>query len=212
MLLSGGIDSATCLYLLGKEYDRRAITFSYRGISKAELNSAKVIGESAGLVEHRFVRLPDLRESGDIPGGRFYRMPPTYIPMRNAIFYSFAASYAEEVRARVIVGGHNRDDLAVFEDTKEEFFTALQGMIMGSSVILRRIGTRIKRPLKAKTKAQVIRLASRLGVPFELTWSCHRGRQGHCWECQGCISRMEAFKGAGITDPLRTPRRRGKIS
>lgn len=147
-------------------------------------------------------RLPDLREAGDIPGGRFGSLPATYIPARNSIFYSVAGSYAEERRVPLIVGGHNRDDAKVFRDVREDFFDSLERTLWSGSTILKEQRTRIQRPLMNKTKVQVLKLAASLEVPFELTWSCHRDGSEHCWECAGCLSRLESFKEAGIDDPL----------
>lgn len=154
------------------------------------------------MKEHRLVRLPDLREAGDIPGFNRGLLPSTYIPLRNSIFYSFAASYAEEVSASSIVGGHNKDDEKVFEDVSSTFFDSLQKSLWTGSVALRRNRTSILRPLKELSKADVVRLASSKKVPLELTWSCHRNGDEHCWKCEGCHSRMRAFERAGVKDPL----------
>jgi 7-cyano-7-deazaguanine synthase len=202
VLLSGGIDSAACLYLLKDEYQVRALTFEYHGIARREVESAKAIAARAGVVEHRFFRLPDLREAADIQGGKFGDLPPTYIPMRNSIFYSVAGSYAEEKRIPLIVGGHNKDDAKVFRDARGPFFETLERTLLSGSTILNRQRTRIRRPLSEKTKVQVVKLAAALGVPFELTWSCYRTGTEPCWNCTGCISRLESFKGAGLLDPL----------
>ena len=180
----------------------RALTFSYHGIAPRELESAVALAKAARVAEHRQVRLPDLREAGDIGGSRFAGYPQTYIPMRNSVFYSFAASYAEEVEAGVIVGGHNRDDLGVFRDTSPEFFRGLQKAFRGGSRVLAKRRLRIDRPLRKRTKAEVVRLGEKVGVPFDLTWSCHREGRNHCWECDGCLARLRAFKKAGVRDPL----------
>jgi 7-cyano-7-deazaguanine synthase len=202
VLLSGGIDSAASLRLTQRTHVARALTFVYHGIAASELKSASEIGAWAKVKEHRFIRVPDLREVGDIRGTRLKRLPPTYIPMRNAIFYSFASSYAEEVGASLIVGGHNLDDLAIFKDVSESFFSALEAALIAGSSRPGWNGLRISRPLKGMTKPEVIVLASRIGVPLELTWSCHRGGPRHCWKCAGCLSRREAFKKANVEDPL----------
>ena len=202
MLLSGGIDSATALYLTKKSQGVRALTFEYMGIARSELAAAKAVASRAGVLEHRIVRLPDLREAADIPGFRHYGLPPTYIPLRNSIFYAFAASYAEETGAASIVGGHNEDDTEVFADVSAEFFSSLQRAFWNGSQVLRKNKLRIARPLKRLRKPAVIRLAASLGVPFELTWSCHRDSKVHCWRCDGCLSRVRCFREAGIVDPL----------
>ncbi len=202
MLLSGGIDSATALYLTRKTKGVRALTFEYGGIAKSELAAAKAVASRAVVIEHRIVRLPDLREAADIPGFRPPGLPPTYIPLRNSIFYAFAASYAEEVGAASIVGGHNRDDTAVFADVSPEFFGSLQKAFLTGSRILRRNRLKIVRPLEGLRKPEVIRLGASLGVPLEMTWSCHLDRVDHCWMCDGCLSRLRCFKEAGVRDPL----------
>ena len=212
MLLSGGIDSATCVQLIRNRYHARALTFEYHGIARRELEAARAIARAAGISEHRFVRLPDLREAGDIRRVNFADMPPTYIPMRNGIFYSLAASYAEEVGADLIVGGHNKDDAKTFADVTPAFFDSLERVFRTGSPILRKRRTRVLLPLSEKTKAQVVRLASSLEVPLGLTWSCHGEGRSHCWECDGCRARMAAFQKAGIVDPLRDVGEAGKIS
>lgn len=166
------------------------------------MSSARAVAARAGVVEHRLVRLPDLKEAGDIAGASFAGLPQTYIPMRNAIFYSLAASYAEETGAAAMVGGHNKDDTAVFEDVGQAFFSRLEEALLSGSARLRSQKMRILRPLRQKTKAGVLELASTLGVPLELTWSCHRDGEAHCWECAGCRSRGLAFSTARMTDPL----------
>ena len=202
MLLSGGKDSATALYLTTAKRPARALTFAYHGIARREMRSARAIAAEAGVVEHRLVRLPDLREASDIPGFERAGLPPTYIPLRNAIFYSHAASYAEETGATLIVGGHNRDDEDVFADVSSDFFRDLQKAMLEGSPLLRGNRVRISRPLRHMRKAQVVRLAASAGVPLGLTWSCHRDGKEHCWKCEGCLGRMRSFDLAEVVDPL----------
>lgn len=143
-----------------------------------------------------------MKEAADIKTAKFEGLPSTYIPMRNGIFYTHAGSYAEECGASAIVGGHNRNDRELFEDAKPEFFSALESALWAASLTLRKNSTRIALPLAHKSKVQVVRLADSIGVPLELTWSCHRDGKTHCWECDGCLSRKKSFIGAGVRDPL----------
>ena len=182
----------------------RALTFEFNGIARSELKAARMIGEATRVLEHRFVRLPDLKEAGDIEGFDLRGLPRSYIPMRNAIFYSFAGSMAEETGAGAIVGGHNQDDGRVFDDVSEAFFAAIENSMRMGSPLLRRNRLKIERPLRLKTKAQVVSLARDLAVPLEMTWSCHRDGREHCWDCDGCASRAAAFTGAGVPDPLKS--------
>jgi len=184
----------------------RALTVEIHGTAKAELTAARHLGRRGGALEHRFVRISGLREAADIVGSRELSrkdVPPTYIPMKNAIYYSLAAAYAEEKGARRIIGGHNADDLPLFDDTSEEFFESLQRTLTAASSRLRKSGLEIQRPLKELGKPEVVALAKELGVPLGLTWSCHLGGARHCWRCDGCRWRDEAFAAAGVEDPLR---------
>ena len=141
----------------------------------------------------------------------FRGLPATYIPLRNAVFYSLAASVAEETGAAYIIGGHNRDDLRVFPDTGPAFFGSLEAALRAGSGALKERRLRILRPLEALTKPEVIGLASSLGVPLGATWSCHLDGRKHCWRCAGCLSRVAAFAKAGVADPL-VVSRTGKVS
>jgi 7-cyano-7-deazaguanine synthase len=187
-------------------YSARALTIEIHGTADAELRAARLLGKRVGVLEHRFVRMPDVREAGDIAGSKALAkkaIPATYIPMKNALYYSMAAAYAEEKGADCVIGGQNADDKRVFEDTSEEFFASLQKTITASSPRLRGRGFKVLRPLKDKTKPQVVALAVGMGVPLELTWSCYRSGEEHCWRCDGCRRRVEAFQTAGVVDPLR---------
>ena len=195
-----------------QRYSIRALTFRFHGIARSELQASRRIASVAGVAEHRLVRLPDLKEAGDIGSTTLEGMPPTYIPMRNCIFYALAASYAEEVGANLIVGGHNKDDVESYADSTPAFFNQLGRAFLAGSALLRSRRLKIVLPLSNKTKAQVVKLASTLGVPLEYTWSCHGEGRVHCWKCPGCQSRVEAFERAGVSDPLRSTSRVGKIS
>ncbi len=186
-----------------KGYRNRALTVKFHRMAESELRAAKAIAESAMVEEHRIIEIPQLREIGDLEGGRGFRdLPPTYIPMRNSIFYSLAASFAEEVGASYIIGGHNRDDMQVFMDTTPAFFESFQKAIWAGSRLLRKKRTTILRPLQLKSKADVVSFGARLGVPFEHTWSCYREGTKHCWRCEGCKKRTDAFTRAGFRDPI----------
>jgi 7-cyano-7-deazaguanine synthase len=179
-------------------------------IAKGEVNAAEAIASSIRAEEHRTVRLPDVREAGDIPGFRLSDLPPTYIPGRNGVFYSIAAAFAEEIKADYIIGGHNKQDQTVFDDAREEFFDSLQRTLWIGSKALRERRTAIVLPLKEKSKPEIISQAVSLKVPLALTWSCHREGVTHCWTCDGCLSRTRAFAAAGVRDPLTTPQEKRK--
>ena len=182
----------------------RALTVTFHGIAKGEVVAATRIARKAEVLEHRFFPIPEMREVGDMREPRgLAGLPRAYIPMKNAIYYSVAAAFAEEVGAGQIVGGHNRDDTRVYEDTSDQFFRNLQRALRSGSDRLESRRLTIWRPLRRMDKASVVSMASRLGVPFELTWSCHEEGSEHCGKCPGCLQRKRAFKEAGVLDPLR---------
>jgi 7-cyano-7-deazaguanine synthase len=175
-------------------------------MARGELRASRELAKSGGVTEHRIARLPQVRELSDIDRkDRFKGYPGSYIPMKNAIYYSLAAAYAEECGASYIMGGHNRDDMKLFVDTSPQFFWNMQQTLWSGSSLLKKTRTTILRPLQHLRKPEVIVMAKRLGVPFELTWSCFLEGRTHCWKCEGCRNRLESFKAAGIEDPLGPP-------
>jgi 7-cyano-7-deazaguanine synthase len=172
-------------------------------MAEGEMEAAERIARAAGVAEHRVVSIPQLRELSDMQSKRWLAgLPRTYIPMKNATYYSLAAAFAEETGSSFIVGGHNSDDLRRFEDTSDEFFVNLQRALRAGSARLRERRTRIWRPLRRMPKVKVVSLAYRLGVPLEMTWSCHMEGSEHCWKCEGCVARKRSFIEAGVKDPL----------
>lgn len=182
----------------------RALTITFHGIAEGEVRAARQIAKKAGVAEHRFFPIPELMEVGDMRRpGRLSGLSSAYIPMKNAIYYSVAAAVAEEVGATRIIGGHNREDTLLYDDTSGRFFRDLQAALRSGSSRLRRSRLTIWRPLRDMDKTTVVSLAARLGVPLELTWSCHGEGTEHCWRCDGCVKRERAFADAGLRDPRR---------
>ncbi len=121
----------------------------FHGMAAGEERAATRLGVAAGVEEHRFFSMPELRELGDIgPLERLAGLPSAYIPMKNSIYYNVAAAFAEEVGAGRVVGGHNGDDRAVYEDTSDAFFRNLQRTLRSGSARLRQQDFRIWRPLQ----------------------------------------------------------------
>jgi len=213
VLLSGGLDSATTLfYAKSRGYKVHALAFDYGQRHNKEIRQAVRIARAArcdckivkiglpwkgsALLDKK-IRLPQNRNN--IPPG----IPVTYVPARNIIFLSFAASYAEAIKARAIFIGANAIDYSGYPDCRPRFYAAYQEALkQGLKTGVEGAPVRIYTPLIRKTKAQIIRLGVRLKVPYELTWSCYKGAAKPCGACDSCVLRAKGFAQAGLTDPL----------
>jgi len=214
-LLSGGLDSATTLFYTIKENFRvLALTVDYGQIHRRELESAKKITNYL-KIEHEIIsiELPWkgsalLDETIPIPQNRdtteiSKEIPVTYVPARNTIFLSLAASYAEVRGASAIFIGANAIDYSGYPDCRPEYFKQMETAIcLGTKAGVEGARISIETPLIHLTKAEIIKLATQLGVPLEWTWSCYRGDRFPCENCDACFLRKKGFAEAGIDDPL----------
>jgi len=213
ILLSGGLDSATVLYhAKAKKYKPYCLIFEYGQRHNTEVSCAKKIARRA-QVESKLVtiNLPWqgsslLDKSMKIPQHRtteLNKIPSTYVPARNIIFLSFAASYAEAIGAEAVFIGANAIDYSGYPDCRPEFFKAYSTVLKkGLKTGVEGKKIRILTPLLDKTKAQIIRMGTKLEVPFQFTWSCYKGSHRPCGWCESCIIREKGFEEVGIIDPL----------
>ncbi|PSO96877.1 MAG: 7-cyano-7-deazaguanine synthase QueC [Cyanobacteria bacterium QS_7_48_42] len=217
VLLSGGLDSSTVLYQATSDgCECYAISFDYQQRHQRELEAAKAIAHSAGVVEHQLVNF-DLNAWGgsaltdealDIPtqrslGEMSQNIPITYVPARNTIFLSFALAYAEARDAGRVYLGVNALDYSGYPDCRPDYIQAMQEVF--------RLGTKqgregdaiaIVTPLIEFKKTEIIQLGNQLGVPWEQTWSCYAGNETACGVCDACRLRLAAFAELGLQDPL----------
>jgi 7-cyano-7-deazaguanine synthase len=217
VLLSGGLDSSTVLALAKERgYDVVALTFDYGQKHKRELNSSRKMARHFKAKEHIIVplNLGELlrssltRESMSIPENRTEEeissgVPSTYVPSRNIIFLSIAASIAESRGAEAIFIATNSVDFSGYPDCTAEFMSAFQRTLdIGTKAGIDGRGVRIEAPILTKSKGDIVREAIRLKVPLEETWSCYKGGVKACGKCDSCLLRLRGFSEAGIRDPL----------
>ncbi|HBL17451.1 MAG TPA: 7-cyano-7-deazaguanine synthase QueC [Elusimicrobia bacterium] len=215
VLLSGGLDSATCLYWArARGWRLHALAVGYGQRHVRELRSARRLARAAGAELHELrLRLPWLGVSSlvgrgtalpDVPLARIGKqgIPSTYVPGRNTVFLALAVSLADSLGAEGVVIGANAMDSSGYPDCRPDFISAFERTA--------RLGTRKGRetgrlkvyaPLLRDGKGAIVRKAFRLGVPLELTWSCYRGGRRPCGSCDSCKLRAKGFAEAGRKDP-----------
>jgi len=213
VLLSGGLDSATTLYYAKhKGYNVHALIFDYGQRHKKEVKCAIKVAKAAKCpFKVVKIALPWkgsalLDKKIDIPRNRRLDakdIPPTYVPSRNIIFLSFAASYAEAVGAEKIFIGANAIDYSGYPDCRPGFFKAFSRVLKtGLETGVKGRPIRVETPLIRMTKGQIVRLGIKLKVPYGLTWSCYTGLRWMCGECDSCRLRQKGFDEARIKDPI----------
>lgn len=215
VLLSGGIDSATTLYIArDKGYKCYCLIFDYNQRHRKEVFQAEKITKKAGC-DYKIIKLSFpwqgsslLDREAEIPLGRDIGdmtkdIPSTYVPARNTIFLSIAAGWAEAIGADVIFIGANAIDFSGYPDCRVEYFEEFNKLLKeGTKSGVEGRPIKIEAPLIDKKKDEIIKLGTRLMVPYELTWSCYEGGKRPCLECDSCILRKKGFDEAGLRDPL----------
>jgi 7-cyano-7-deazaguanine synthase len=208
VMLSGGLDSATCLYWAKEKFsDISTITFNYFGRLVQEKRAAARLVKAAGINDLIEIDLPFVKEASDFYGWRFKNLvfddgwSSSYVPARNMIFYSITAHYAEYLGAKWIIGGHNLHDVKFFKDASKAYIDKLNRLFKEGCLLCDDQAYQILLPLAEMNRKEIIRLAINLKAPIELTWSCHREGSVHCGKCYACRQRLEAFDLLGLKDP-----------
>lgn len=216
ILLSGGLDSTTCLAIAKSQgYDCYALSFSYGQKSESELVAAKRVAKYFNVKQHQTVTVPigdlggsaltddqidvpDYQESDDIP--------VTYVPARNTVFLSIALGWAEIINADAIFIGANAVDYSGYPDCRPAYFKAFQDManlatkagVSGKSI-------QIETPILNLTKAEIIQKGLALHVDYRITVSCYQATETGlaCRVCDSCVLRQKGFEAANVVDPTR---------
>ena len=208
VMLSGGIDSSTCLYWAKNKFSEViAITFNYHGRIENEKKATTQLARRANVTKLLEIDVPFIREYSDfnkspVLNYDYDRRLSSYIPARNMIFYGICAHYAEFLDIKWIIGGHNSHDAEFFRDARKGYIKKINSLLrQGCPIISNNIPT-ILLPLIDMNRQKVISLALRIDVPLELTWSCHNEGETHCGQCYSCSQRFDAFSSLGIKDPV----------
>lgn len=205
VVLSGGLDSATTLGLAVKNAeDVATLTFNYGQRHVREIESAQKLQDHYMVREHYFFDTPDLgmiHRPFDYQGGPEPLLPKTWKPGRNMIFLAYATSLAYSIGAQIIATGVHSDDYPGYPDCRAQFMTHMElAAIHALDTPLR-----IWNPFQYASKSEIVKLGLELGVPYHLTWTCYKGGDTPCHECDACVRRERAFVVNGTTDPLLTP-------
>lgn len=221
VLLSGGLDSTTCLAVATRRdgYEAHALSFAYGQRHAEEVEHARTVARTLGAASHRVIAL-DLTPIGgsalvdrslEVPKDRTEEaigadIPITYVPARNTIFLAVALGLAEVLEAEAIYLGVNALDYSGYPDCRPAFVEAFGKLAeVATAAGLRGKAPRIEAPLLHLGKAEIIRLGLSLGVDYGITHSCYDPAPGGlaCGHCDACRLRHAGFRKAGVPDPTR---------
>ncbi|WP_375754615.1 7-cyano-7-deazaguanine synthase QueC [Corallococcus exercitus] len=217
VLLSGGLDSTTCLAMAKADgFEPVCLSIAYGQRHAVELERAKKVAATMGVRDVRVVTV-DLRQVGgsaltdDIPVPKdrseddmSHDVPVTYVPARNALFLSLALGLAEVVGATDLYIGVNAVDYSGYPDCRPEFIRSFEAMAqLATKAGVEGATFKVHAPLSGLTKAQIIQAGVKLGVDYGMTHSCYdpdaQGRA--CGRCDSCLLRAKGFQEAGVPDP-----------
>lgn len=215
VLLSGGLDSATCLAVArSRGFECHTLAFDYGQRHRSELTASENISKKLGASSHRLVRLGLDTIGGSaltdqdikVPEQAGEGIPVTYVPARNTVFLALALGLAEVLDARHIYIGVNAVDYSGYPDCRPAFIDAFTKLAQVATVAgIEGHGPVIETPLLKLSKAEIIRLGTQAGVDFSVTVSCYQAdTEGRaCGRCDSCRLRRKGFHDAGLPDPTR---------
>lgn len=213
VLLSGGLDSVTCLAIACQSREVHALTFDYGSKHSREIEAAKAVAKKLGAAKHTIMKIQldaiggsslldddvEIEKTGEITD----EIPSSYVPARNLTFLSLGVALAEATGAGEVYIGANAIDYSGYPDCRPEFIDAFQSAVeKGTKAGIEGRGVRIIAPLLKMSKGQIIQKGVELGVPYELTWTCYAGGERACGKCEACVIRLKGFADAGLADPI----------
>jgi 7-cyano-7-deazaguanine synthase len=220
ILLSGGLDSLTCLAIAKSRNEKcYGLSFSYGQKHDCELIASQKIAEYYNI-KYKIINIPDLGSMGgssltqdDMQVPSFKEnsdnnisIPNTYVPCRNLIFLSFACAYSEVINADKIYIGVNAVDYSGYPDCRLEFINAMQNVInIGTKMGAENNPVILDTPLQHLSKTEIIKLGDSLSVDYSMSVSCYNANNKleACGECDSCVHRKNGFINAGVEDPTR---------
>jgi len=213
ILASGGMDSATAVYeAVEQGYEPYLLHTSYgQRTEDKEFECAKALAEEINAVDFLHIKTEHLAQIGassltdeemDVADADLEsdEIPASYVPFRNSNLLSMATSYAEVTNSSAVFIGAHSEDFSGYPDCRPAFFDAFQNVID--------VGTKpeteidLKAPFVEWSKTEIAERGLELGVPYEITWSCYRDDEPACGTCDACAFRLEAFRKAGMRDPI----------
>lgn len=219
IILSGGMDSTTLLYDImqpyildwhkaGTAFPIKAISFNYNQRHKKELECAKKTCAKFGI-EHKIIDLTGLndiapssltRKDQAVPHGHYAdeTMKATVVPNRNMVMISMAVSYAIGIGADEVYYGAHAGDHEIYMDCRPSFIQKLREAIFACDKHV----VNLCAPYSFKNKGEIAKIGKVLDVDYSLTWTCYEGGDKACKKCGSCVERLEAFKFAGMKDPI----------
>lgn len=213
ILLSGGLDSATCLAMArAKSFECYALSVDYGQRHRVELQAARRVADKLGVIEHNVIQM-DLRAIGGssltsdlaVPQDRQTdQIPNTYVPARNTVMLGLALGWAEVLNATDIFIGVNAVDYSGYPDCRPAFIQSFEQLAnLATKAGVEGESFTIHTPLIDLTKSEIVQQGTALGLDYGMTVSCYnadeKGRA--CGQCDSCYYRAQGFKDAGLPDP-----------
>lgn len=212
VLLSGGMDSLVTTSIANKECNELFFLHLNYG-QKTEVREMKSFDQIKEFYEYKDVLVVDVSYLQQIGGSsltddkmevedhcKSSGVPSSYVPFRNAHLVTIATSWAEVIKADRIYVGAVEEDSSGYPDCRESFYKALEKAIdLGTKD---ETNIKLRTPIIHKRKAEIIKLGAELGAPLEYSWSCYKNNEIACGKCDSCVLRINAFKEAGLKDPI----------